>query len=65
MYNLPDKIFHGNLENNLRLHCEYYSFSTLLEVLDKLSLFDCSSVIVSLKQIHISENGIDFSSGQK
>lgn len=60
-----DKIFRGNLENNLRLNCDYYSFSTLLEVLDKLSLFDCSSAIVSPKQIHISENGNNFSSGQK
>lgn len=60
-----DKIFRGNLENNLRLHCDYYSFSTLLEVLNKLSLFDCGSAIVSPKQIHISENGNNFSSGQK
>ena len=60
-----DKIFSGNLENNLRLHCDFYSFDTLLKILDKLSLFDCTSSIVSPERIRISENGNNFSSGQK
>ena len=60
-----DKIFSGNLENNLRLHCDFYSFDTLLKILDKLSLFDCTSSIVSPEKIRISENGNNFSSGQK